>query len=69
MPETGGHRCLPGRLLDRSPTRRTSPEGLGRPGHAIKLGLAADELASIGDGFPPGVVAGDRYADMNLLNC
>jgi hypothetical protein len=27
-----------------------------------------DELASIGDVFPPGVAAGDRYADMSLLN-
>jgi len=32
MPETGGHRRLPDWLLDRSPTRRTSPEGLGTPG-------------------------------------
>jgi hypothetical protein len=27
----------------------------------MKLGLAADELATIGDEFPPGVAAGDRY--------
>jgi aryl-alcohol dehydrogenase-like predicted oxidoreductase len=35
---------------------------------AASVRLAADELASIGDAFPPGVAAGDRYADMSLLN-
>ena len=30
--------------------------------------LTAAELASIADAFPPGVAAGDRYADMSLLN-
>jgi hypothetical protein len=37
MPEMGDDRRLPGWLLDRSPTRRTSPEGLGRPGHASEM--------------------------------
>jgi hypothetical protein len=35
---------------------------------AASVRLAADELASVGGAFPPGVAAGDRYADMSLLN-
>jgi aryl-alcohol dehydrogenase-like predicted oxidoreductase len=35
---------------------------------AASVRLSADELASIGDAFPPGVAAGDRYPDMSLLN-
>jgi aryl-alcohol dehydrogenase-like predicted oxidoreductase len=30
--------------------------------------LEADELAAIQEAFPPGVAAGDRYADMSLVN-
>ena len=35
---------------------------------AAFLQLTPDELASIGDAFPPGTAAGDRYADMSLVN-
>jgi aryl-alcohol dehydrogenase-like predicted oxidoreductase len=32
------------------------------------LELAPAELSGIGDAFPPGAAAGDRYADMSLVN-
>jgi aryl-alcohol dehydrogenase-like predicted oxidoreductase len=35
---------------------------------AAYLKLAPEELASIGESFPPGAAAGDRYADMSLVN-
>lgn len=35
---------------------------------AMSVQLTADELASIQEAFPPGVAAGDRYADMSLVN-
>jgi aryl-alcohol dehydrogenase-like predicted oxidoreductase len=35
---------------------------------AASLQLSPEELASITDAFPPGVTAGDRYADMSVLN-
>ena len=35
---------------------------------AAFLALAPAELASIGEAFPPGATAGDRYADMSLVN-
>lgn len=48
--------------------------GTARIGHleqnveSASLRLTADELASIQEAFPPGVAAGDRYADMSLVN-
>jgi aryl-alcohol dehydrogenase-like predicted oxidoreductase len=48
--------------------------GTARPEHleqniaAALLQLAPEELASIGESFPPGAAAGDRYADMSLVN-
>jgi len=48
--------------------------GTGRIGHleqnvaSASVRLTPAELASIGAAFPPGVAAGDRYADMSLLN-
>jgi aryl-alcohol dehydrogenase-like predicted oxidoreductase len=48
--------------------------GTARTGHleqniaAAYLKLAPEELASIGESFPPGAAAGDRYADMSLVN-
>jgi len=35
---------------------------------AAFLVLTPDELVSIGEAFPPGAAAGDRYADMSLVN-
>jgi aryl-alcohol dehydrogenase-like predicted oxidoreductase len=35
---------------------------------AASLELAPEELASIGEAFPLGAAAGDRYADMSLVN-
>ena len=35
---------------------------------SVSVGLTAGELASIQEAFPPGVAAGDRYADMSLVN-
>jgi aryl-alcohol dehydrogenase-like predicted oxidoreductase len=35
---------------------------------AASASLTAEEMASIDAAFPPGVAAGDRYADMSLLN-
>jgi aryl-alcohol dehydrogenase-like predicted oxidoreductase len=35
---------------------------------AVALELSAAELASLGEAFPPGAAAGDRYADMSLVN-
>ena len=35
---------------------------------AASLQLTPDEMASIGNAFPPGTAAGDRYADMSLVN-
>lgn len=35
---------------------------------AASLRLTADVLAAIGEAFPPHVAAGDRYADMSLVN-
>jgi aryl-alcohol dehydrogenase-like predicted oxidoreductase len=32
------------------------------------LDLSPAELASLGEAFPPGAAAGDRYADMSLVN-
>jgi aryl-alcohol dehydrogenase-like predicted oxidoreductase len=32
------------------------------------LNLSPAELASLGEAFPPGAAAGDRYADMSLVN-
>jgi aryl-alcohol dehydrogenase-like predicted oxidoreductase len=32
------------------------------------LELTSAELASISDAFPPGTAAGDRYADVSLVN-
>jgi aryl-alcohol dehydrogenase-like predicted oxidoreductase len=48
--------------------------GTARTGHleqniaAAHLKLAPEELASIGESFPPGAATGDRYADMSLVN-
>ena len=48
--------------------------GTSRIGHleqnfaAAFLELAPDEVARIGEAFPPGSAAGDRYADMSLVN-
>ena len=35
---------------------------------AAALELSPAELASLGEAFPPGAAAGDRYADMSLVN-
>jgi len=35
---------------------------------AAALELSPTELASLGEAFPPGAAAGDRYADMSLVN-
>lgn len=43
-------------------------EHLEQNAAAVSLELSRDELASIGEAFPPGAAAGDRYADMSLVN-
>jgi aryl-alcohol dehydrogenase-like predicted oxidoreductase len=45
-----------------------STEHLEQNVAAASLELAPEELASIGEAFPPGAAAGDRYADMSLVN-
>jgi aryl-alcohol dehydrogenase-like predicted oxidoreductase len=35
---------------------------------AVDLGLSADDLAQIGEAFPKGATAGERYADMSSVN-
>ena len=48
--------------------------GTARIGHleqnvaSASVRLTAAELAGIQEAFPPGVAAGDRYADMSLVN-